>query len=135
VSFRRRSARFLSLVGGSLLLGAVVGLIGTVYHSAVFPLGLSLSIVLVATFLAGLRALWPTRLLALAGTIGIVGVVVLASGADTGGSVLIMADAAGLSFVIAVTFVVAVALAWPKFSARPTSYDRDAGIPERTLPQ
>ena len=123
------------LVGGSLLLGAALGLVGTIYHSAVFPLGLSLSIVLVATFLAGLRALWPTRLLALAGTIGIVGLVVLASGADTGGSVLIMADAAGLSFVIAVTFVVAVALAWPKFSARPTSYDRDAGIPERTLPQ
>ncbi len=135
MSFSRRSARFLSLVGGSLLLGAAVGLVGTVYHSAVFPLGLSLSIVLVATFLAGLRALWRTRLLALAGTIGIVGVVVYASGADAGGSVLIMADAAGLSFVIAVTFVVAVALAWPKFSARPTSYDRDAGIPERTLPQ
>ena len=135
MSFSRRSARFLSLVGGSLLLGAAVGLVGTVYHSAVFPLGLSLSIVLVATFLAGLRALWRTRLLALAGTIGIVGVVVLASGADAGGSVLIMADAAGLSFVIAVTFVVAVALAWPKFSARPTSYDREAGFPERTLPQ
>ena len=135
MSFRRSFARFLILVGGSLLLGAAVGLIGTVYHSAVFPLGLSLSIVLVATFLAGLRALWRTRLLAMAGTIGIVGVVVYASGADAGGSVLIMADAAGLSFVIAVTFVAVVALAWPKFSARPTSYDRDAGIPERTLPQ
>jgi N-acetyl-1-D-myo-inositol-2-amino-2-deoxy-alpha-D-glucopyranoside deacetylase len=135
VSFRQRLARFFILVGGSLLFGASVGLVGTVYHSAVFPLGLSLSIVLVATFLAGLRALWRTRLLALAGTIGIVGVVVYASGADAGGSVLIMADAAGLSFVIAVTFVVAVALAWPKFSARPTSYDREAGIPERTLPQ
>ena len=135
MSFRRSFARFLILVGGSLLLGAAVGLIGTVYHSAVFPLGLSLSIVLVATFLAGLRALWRTRLLAMAGTIGIVGVVVYASGADAGGSVLIMADAAGLSFVIAVTFVAVGALAWPKFSARPTSYDRDAGIPERTLPQ
>jgi hypothetical protein len=46
-----------------------------------------------------------------------------------------MADPAGLSFVIAITFVTAVALAWPKFSARLTSYDREAGIPERTLPQ
>jgi N-acetyl-1-D-myo-inositol-2-amino-2-deoxy-alpha-D-glucopyranoside deacetylase len=135
VSFRQRLARFFILVGGSLLLGASVGLVGTVYHSALFPLGLSLSIVLVATFLAGLRALWRTRLLALAGAIGIVGVVVIASGTDLTGSVLIMADPAGLSFVIAVTFVTVVALAWPKFSARPTSYDREAGIPERTLPQ
>ena len=135
MSFRHRLARFFFLVGASLLLGASVGLVGTVYHSAVFPLGLSLSIVLVATFLAGLRALWRTRLLALAGAIGIVGVVVIASGTDLTGSVLIMADPAGLSFVIAVTFVTMVALAWPKFSARPTSYDREAGIPERTPPQ
>jgi N-acetyl-1-D-myo-inositol-2-amino-2-deoxy-alpha-D-glucopyranoside deacetylase len=127
--------RVFILVGGSLLLGATVGLVGTVYHSALFPLGLSLSVVLVATFLAGLRALWRTRLLALAGALGVVGVVVFAAGADLTGSVLIMADPAGLSFVIAVTFVTVVALAWPRFSARPTSYDRDAGIPERTLPQ
>jgi N-acetyl-1-D-myo-inositol-2-amino-2-deoxy-alpha-D-glucopyranoside deacetylase len=135
VSFLQRLARFFILVGGSLLLGASVGLLGTIYHSALFPLGLSLSIVLVATFLAGLRVLWRTRLLAMAGALGIVGVVVIASGTDLTASVLIMADPAGLSFVIAVTFVTVVALAWPKFSARPTSYDRDAGIPERTLPQ
>jgi N-acetyl-1-D-myo-inositol-2-amino-2-deoxy-alpha-D-glucopyranoside deacetylase len=135
VSFRHRFVRFLVLVGVSLLVGAFVGLVGAVYHSAFFPLGLSLSIVLVATFLAGLRALWRTRLLAVAGALGIVGVVVVAAGADLTGSVLIMADPAGLSFVIAVTFVTVVALAWPRFSARPTSYDRDAGIPERTLPQ
>ena len=135
MSFLQRLVRVFILVGGSLLLGATVGLVGTVYHSALFPLGLSLSIVLVATFLAGLRALWRTRLLAMAGVIGIVGVVVIASGTDLTGSVLIMADPAGLSFVIAVTFVTVVALAWPKFSARPTSYDRQAGIPERTLPQ
>jgi N-acetyl-1-D-myo-inositol-2-amino-2-deoxy-alpha-D-glucopyranoside deacetylase len=135
VSFRHRFVRFLILVGVSPLLGAFVGLVGTVYHSALFPLGLSLSVVLVATFLAGLRALWRTRLLALAGALGVVGVVVFAAGADLTGSVLIMADPAGLSFVIAVTFVTVVALAWPRFSARPTSYDRDAGIPERTLPQ
>ncbi len=135
MSFLQRLARVFILVGGSLLLGAAVGLVGTVYHSALFPLGLSLSIVLVATFLAGLRALWRTRLLAMAGAIGIVGVVVIASETDLTGSVLIMADPAGLSFVIAVSFVTVVALAWPKFSARSTSYDREAGIPERTLPQ
>ena len=135
MSFLQRLVRVFILVGGSLLFGATVGLLGTIYHSALFPLGLSLSIVLVATFLAGLRALWRTRLLAMAGATGIVGVGVIASGTDLTGSVLIMADPAGLSFVIAVTFVTAVALAWPKFSARPTSYDREAGIPERTLPQ
>ena len=135
MSLRHRFVRFLILVGVSLLLGAFVGLVGAIYHSALFPLGLSLSIVLVATFLSGLRALWQTRLLALAGALGVVGVVVAAAGADLTGSVLIMADRAGLSFVIAVTFVTTVALAWPKFSARPTSYDREAGIPERTLPQ
>ena len=135
MSLRHRFVRFLILVGVSLLLGAFVGLVGAIYHSALFPLGLSLSIVLVATFLSGLRALWQTRLLALAGALGVVGVVVAAAGADLTGSVLIMADRAGLSFVIAVTFVTTVALAWPKFSARPTSYDIEAGIPERTLPQ
>ncbi len=135
MSLRHRFVRFLILVGVSLLLGVFVGLVGAVYHSAFFPLGLSLSIVLVATFLAALRALWRTRLLAVAGALGIVGVVVVAAGADLTGSVMIMADPAGLSFVIAVTFVTVVALAWPRFSARPTSYDRDAGIPERTLPQ
>ena len=135
MSLCQRLARFFILVGGSLLLGALVGLVGTVYHSALFPLGLGLSILLVTTFLAALRAFWRTRLLAMGGAIGIVGVVVIASGTDLTGSVLIMADPAGLSFVIAITFVTAVALAWPKFSASLTSYDREAGIPERTLPQ
>ncbi len=135
MSLRHRFGRFTVLVGLSLVAGAVIGLIATIYHGAVFPLGLSLSVVIVATFLAGLRALWRTRLLALAGALGALGVVAFGAGADRSGSVLIMADAAGLSFVIAVTFVTAVALAWPKFSARPASYDRDAGIPERTLPQ
>ncbi len=135
MSHRQRFARFLILVGVSLLSGAFVGLVGTVYHSALFPLGLALSIVSVATFLSGLRVLWQTRLLALAGALGVLGVVVAAAGADLTGSVLIMADWAGLSFVIAVTFVTTVALAWPKFSSRPTSYDRQAGIQERTLPQ
>ncbi len=135
MSFCQRLARFFILVGGSLLLGALVGLVSTVYHSALFPLGLGLSILLVTTFLVALRAFWRTRVLALAGALGAVGVVMAAAGADPTGSVLIMADPAGLSFVIAITFVTAVALAWPKFSARPTSYDRGAGIPERTLPQ
>ena len=135
MSFRQRLARFLILGGVTLVVGAFVGVVGTIYHSALFPLGLSLSIVLVATFLAGLRALGGGRLLALVAAVGAVGVVVVAAGAELTGSVLIMADPAGLSFVIAVTFVTVVALAWPKFSARPTSYDRESGFPERTLPQ
>lgn len=135
MSFPSGLVRVLLLVGGTVLSGAFVGLLSTIYHAALFPWGLALSVILVALFLVALRALWRTRLLALAGALGAVGVIVAAAGADPSGSVLIMADPAGLSFVVAVTFVTAVVLAWPRFSTRPTSYDRNAGIPERTLPQ
>jgi hypothetical protein len=57
------------------------------------------------------------------------------AGVDSQGSVLVVADTAGMVFLAVVTFVTVIALAWPRISPRATRYDRDSGLAERTPPQ
>lgn len=124
------------LVWVSLVLGGViVGVTAVIYHSAFWPFGIAAAVAMILTFVVGLRVIARTRWPALLGVITVFTVVVVLSGSDDQGSVLVMGDDTGLSFLGLSVMAATVALAWPKFSARPASYDRHAGIPERTLPQ
>jgi hypothetical protein len=120
---------------GLVLGGVIVGVTAVIYHSVFAPFGTAAVVTMILTFAVGLRLIARTRWLALLGVAVVFTVVVLLAGIDNQGSVLVMGDAAGLTFLGFSTLGATVALAWPKFSARPTSYDREAGIPERTLPQ
>ena len=120
---------------GAALGGVVVGVVAVLYYSAFAPFGTVAVVGMIIAFAVGLRLIARTRWLALLGVAVVFTVVVLLAGTDNQGSVLVMGDAAGLTFLGFSTLGVTVALAWPKFSASLTSYDREAGIPERTLPQ
>ena len=120
---------------GAALGGVVVGVVAVLYHSAFAPFGTVVVVGMIIAFAVGLRLIARTRWLALVGVAVVFTVVVLLAGIDNQGSVLVMGDAAGLAFLGFSTLGATVALAWPKFSARLTSYDREARIPERTLPQ
>jgi hypothetical protein len=120
---------------GLVLGGVIVGVTAVIYHSVFAPFGTVAVVGMIIAFAVGLRLIARTRWLALLGVAVVFTVVVLLAGTDNQGSVLVMGDAVGLTFLGFSTLGATVALAWPKFSARPTSYDREAGIPERTLPQ
>lgn len=124
------------LVWVSLVLsGVIVGVVAVIYHSAFWPLGIAAVVTMILTFVVGLRLIARTRWPALLGVVTVFTVVVVLSGSDDQGSVLVMGDGTGLVFLGLSVLAATVALAWPKFSARAASYDREAGIPERTLPQ
>jgi hypothetical protein len=108
---------------GAALGGVVVGVTAVIYHSAFAPLGTVAVVGMIIAFAVGLRLIARTRWLALLGVAVVFTVVVLLAGTDNQGSVLVMGDAAGLTFLGFSTLGATVALAWPKFSARLTSYD------------
>ena len=115
--------------------GVIVGVVAVIYHSAFWPFGIAAVVTMILTLVVGLRLIARTRWPALLGVVTVFTVVVVLSGSDDQGSVLVMGDATGLSFLGLIVMAATVALAWPKFSDRPASYDRDAGVSERTLPQ
>jgi hypothetical protein len=115
-----------SFVGG-VFVGAVAG----VYHAAWFPMGLILSLVITTLYAVATRVLFIERVAASGAALGVVITIVLLAGSDRSGSVLIMANTAGLTFLAVVTIVTMIVLAWPRFSPRATSYDSNHVIPER----
>ena len=122
-------------VAGALVGGLLVGAVATVYHAAWFPWGLVAATALVSLFVVSLRVVGDTRALGIAGSIGYVGTITVLAGVDSQGSVLVVADTAGMVFLAVVTLVTVIALAWPKLSPRATRYDRDSSLVERTPPQ
>lgn len=122
-------------VAGALVGGMFVGAVATTYHGAWFPWGVVASTVLVLLFVAALRVVGRTRVLAVSGSLGVVGVIVALAGGDSQGSVLIEAGTAGLLFLGLVTLVTVISLAWPKLSPRATHYDGESGLVGRTPPQ
>ena len=112
----------------SLIAGLVVGTIGTFKHqvgiSAAtgtgWPIGLVLSLLMVAAFLLALRIAFPVRWYALAAGVGVVaaGAVLLLPGAS-GGSAVVLGNSAGIVWTFAPALLVAVAVAWPRRRRRP----------------
>lgn len=119
----------------SLLSGVAVGSITTTYHSAWFPAGLIVSLLVVATLIVGLRVLTPTRVLATWAAAGVVLAMSALAGLDGQGSVLIANNTAGLVFLGSTTLVILVILAWPRMTPRPTGYDGVSSDSERNSPQ
>ncbi|AGW41898.1 hypothetical protein O159_18750 [Leifsonia xyli subsp. cynodontis DSM 46306] len=107
-----------------LLLGAIVGGVGTVVHPIALewgvsiPLGLIGSLLAVAALLAGLRFLGHSRVPAALAAAGTLGTILLFAQQSPGGSVLVPDDALGQSWLVAPFLIVAVALAWPDLSRR-----------------
>jgi hypothetical protein len=120
---------------GVVLGGVAMGVVAVIYHAAFPPFGTGVVVALVAGYLAGLRLIAANRWPALLGMLAVFTVIGLLAGSDNQGSVLVMADRAGLSFLGFVTLSAVVVIAWPKFSSRPTSYDGDVDPAERTLTQ
>ncbi|BDI23502.1 hypothetical protein [Herbiconiux sp. L3-i23] len=112
--------------GAALLLGLVVGVIGTFGHQLTFtefgfplPIGLVAGLAAVICLLGGIRLAFESRWysgLAALGVVVAIGVFALPS---ANGSVVLPDNPAGIVWTIGPTLVAAVVLAWPDFSARP----------------
>jgi hypothetical protein len=116
----------------TLVLGVTVGTFASIYHGVLFPWGLTVALVLVTLAVAGVRTLFVERYPIVWASVGIVGSLMMLAGVDGNGSVLIIADTAGLVFLGGTTLLVVGAIAWPRFPPRTTRYDRAVERSERT---
>ena len=116
----------------TLVLGITVGTFASLYHGVLFPWGLTVALVLVALAVAGVRTLFVERYPIVWASVGIVGSLMLLAGVDGNGSVLIIADTAGLVLLGGTTLLVVGAIAWPRFPPRTNRYDRTVERSERT---
>jgi N-acetyl-1-D-myo-inositol-2-amino-2-deoxy-alpha-D-glucopyranoside deacetylase len=119
----------------TLLGGFLVGVVASVYHGAWFPLGLVAALAITTLFMSATRVLFSTRGPAMGAAMGLVTAIVVLAGIGQGGSVLIVANTAGWTFLAVVTLVTMIVLAWPSISPRPTSYDKEDVSSERIAPQ
>jgi N-acetyl-1-D-myo-inositol-2-amino-2-deoxy-alpha-D-glucopyranoside deacetylase len=106
----------------ALIVGAAVGLLGAFKHQvgisaatgAGFPLGLILSLAMVAVVLAAFRVAFDTRLYAVAAAAGIIVMVVILSGTGPGGSTVTIANYAGFLWSVAPAVLAAVVIGTPR---------------------
>ena len=98
----------------SVVAGAVVGVVASIYHSAWFPWGLVIIMLALAAGLMGLRVFFRPRYPAAVASLGVIAAIVVLAGQDGQGSVLVAANSAGLSLLAGVSFFVVVANAWPR---------------------
>ena len=97
----------------SLVAGAVVGVVASIYHSALFPWGLVVILVALGTGLIGLRVFFRHRYPAVLASLGLIAAIGALAGQDGQGSVLIAGNVAGFSLLGGVAFLLILANAWP----------------------
>ena len=119
----------------SLVLGIIVGTSTSLYHSVLFPWGLVVSLILIGLAIAGMRILFWERYPSGWTSVGIIGSLIMLAGVDGNGSVLIIADVAGLVLLGGATILVVGCLAWPRFAPRVTHYDDKQDSSERARQQ
>ena len=117
---------------GTFAFGVVVGTFAGLYHKVLFPWGLTVALVLVTLAVTGVRTLFLERYAIVWASVGIVGALIMLAGVDGNGSVLIIADTAGLVLLGATTLLVVGAIAWPRFPPRTNRYDKAVERSERT---
>lgn len=112
----------------TLALGAAIGGIATVNHQfsvPVFgldlPLGIIVTLLIVAALLVGLRLVFDGRLMATIAAVGMLVVIGILSQASSGGSVLVPANPAGYLLTYGSAAITLVVLAWPA----PGTFSRD----------
>ena len=98
----------------SVIAGAAVGVVASVYHAAWFPWGMLIIMVALGAGLMGLRVFFRLRYPAALASLGLIAAIVVLAGQDGQGSVLIAGNTAGLSLLVGVSFFVVVANAWPR---------------------
>lgn len=119
----------------SLVLGIIVGITASLYHSVLFPWGLVVSVILIGLAIAGMRILFWERYPSGSTSVGIIGSLIMLAGVDGNGSVLIIADVAGLVLLGGATILVVGGLAWPRFAPGVTRYDEKQESFERARRQ
>ena len=107
----------------ALLLGAVVGALGTVVFQSTLtigevqlPVGLIGCLFVIAAILIGLRLVFETRIIAAAAAIGVLGTIGLFSLESPGGSVLIPQADLSYFWIYGPVVIAFVVLAWPDLS-------------------
>lgn len=110
----------------AIVLGMVVGVIGTFGHQLMFtefgfplPIGLIAGIAAVVCLLAGIRLAFESRTYAGLAALGIVVAIAVFALPSPNGSVLLPDNPAGVVWTIGPTLVAAIVLAWPRFSSQP----------------
>lgn len=98
--------------------GAALGLVGTFAHQSLPPVGVAIALITVALYLVGLRAWGGVRTPAAAGSIG-VGLVAGGLATAVSGSVLVPANTIGYAWLIGITGIAFLALAWPHLQRVP----------------
>ncbi|GAA4670790.1 DUF6113 family protein [Frondihabitans cladoniiphilus] len=117
-----RSGRAVTLIL-ALVVGALFGAIGSVSYqidAGSFPIGIVLSLVVVAVLLLGFRVLFDSRRVAAFAAVGVLVVLVLLSFQSAGGSVLITGDALGLVWIFGAVVIALFVVGWPKLPSRGT---------------
>jgi N-acetyl-1-D-myo-inositol-2-amino-2-deoxy-alpha-D-glucopyranoside deacetylase len=107
----------------ALLVGVAAGGICTVNHQLVLslgaarlPIGVVVSLAIVAALLIGTRIVFESRIPASLAALGVLGSLAVLTLGGAGGSVLVPANGAGYTWTYGAAIVVAVVLAWPRFA-------------------
>jgi hypothetical protein len=112
VGFLARSDRLI-LVGSVLVLGVIIGLVVTLHHRSLPPLGVVVALMIVAAWGAALRLMVPGRALTLAGLLAALGAqFVLTAGSTT--SIIVGQGLVGYVFTLGTVLIAVVVLAWPE---------------------
>ncbi len=120
--------------------GAALGILFTVAHRATvevlgfdFPYGIVLGVLAVIAFLVAMRLLWDGRWPAVGGAVGLVAALGLMSFRGAGGSVIVVSDAFGWTWLIVPTALSVIAVVWPRRLLRRRSPRPDAQVGNGTM--
>jgi N-acetyl-1-D-myo-inositol-2-amino-2-deoxy-alpha-D-glucopyranoside deacetylase len=98
--------------------GAIIAVVVTVVHGESFPWVVAAGLAVVATFLVSLRLLTDDRIVAVAGSLGVLVTVLILAQRSIGGSVLIAANDAGNVWVVGASLLCGLASAWPHIPSK-----------------
>ena len=102
----------------ALVLGAALGLLGTIGHQYAPPVGLLLSLLAVAGLVGGLRLIFDGRLIPSLAALGVLGTEAALALPGMGGSVLIPSNGLGYAWIIGPVLIAVIALGWPRIERR-----------------
>lgn len=112
----------LVLTGSVVVMGIIIGIVVTLHHRSVPPVGIIATLVVVAAWGGGLRLTTPGRGAALAGMLALLAAqFVLAAGSQT--SIIVGAGLLGYVFTLGTVLVAVVVLAWPETALKTPSVD------------
>ena len=112
-------------------LGTIVAVFSILHHAWLFPIGSIGAGALITLSAISVRALFSSRFFLSLTVAAIIVVLTVASGFESGGSILIFADRSGFLFLVSAALGLVTSIAWPRIHPRDTGYDRGIASPER----